>query len=631
MCQFYSKEVTIRDPKTAKSATRPAKITTPDALQPARHNNRAQQRHYAIRVTSSRCIAHTVQMSGVVTGQARSAGWNINIACGAENGRVAGVFHPPGSDSLTFRDILDELRLCFDFRDMRDNQTDGAGSRSGIALAHEGFTGEQAPAGAGPDGTHATPSLIWGDHLDQIVHTRKGSDPDKPPRLQLRVVRHTGCRLGPVPLADHLRGTYLPVMLLSSLEVCLGSSLTLTRPAGCAMHLPPPSLRRDNRYLPPNKPSNDSRVSGLPYRKTFRSSSRRGSQSPRKRSASGSMSGSVSPTKDTSTSNALTESGGATEDITDVIAPPTLNMSSEKARQIMSNFRSACLVQDKLCAVTGKGRPWFNNPVGPAVQACHIVPQHHYHVYPVPDSYGERFDVRRLREAWNRTWRAENGILLLSHLHELFDARLFSIHPDTLRVRAFVPYDVLLEYHGTVAVLNEDVDRQALRHHYEMCCMENMAAKMNLSEVMFEPASLLPSGSISPFQSASHTPFAGDPAKSARDGPSTTVVSNESRGSGPYKEQDMEEEFDRDTIRSAQGPALTDGSSAGSIADTSQSMAHTGRVSDSLKRQRLEHDIGGFEHGTKRHQRGYDAFDVQYITPTNSKVFLEQVNCRLEQ
>lgn len=31
------------------------------------------------------------------------------------------------------------------------------------------------------------------------------------------------------------------------------------------------------------------------------------------------------------------------------------------------------------------------------------------------------FGARRLREAWQRTWSAENGILLLSHLQELFD------------------------------------------------------------------------------------------------------------------------------------------------------------------------------------------------------------------
>jgi hypothetical protein len=37
-----------------------------------------------------------------------------------------------------------------------------------------------------------------------------------------------------------------------------------------------------------------------------------------------------------------------------------------------------------------------------------------------------------------------NGILLMKHLHEFFDARLF-VHSDTLRIRVFVPYDALTE------------------------------------------------------------------------------------------------------------------------------------------------------------------------------------------
>lgn len=65
-----------------------------------------------------------------------------------------------------------------------------------------------------------------------------------------------------------------------------------------------------------------------------------------------------------------------------------------------------------------------------------------------------------------------------SHLHELFDARLFSIHADTLRIRAFMPYDILLDYRGRAAQVPVNVDCGALRHHYEMCCIGNMGAKV---------------------------------------------------------------------------------------------------------------------------------------------------------
>ncbi|KAJ4175597.1 hypothetical protein NW755_014845 [Fusarium falciforme] len=64
----------------------------------------------------------------------------------------------------------------------------------------------------------------------------------------------------------------------------------------------------------------------------------------------------------------------------------------------------------------------------------------------------------------------------------MFDTRLFRIHPKTLRIRVFIPYDVLLEYHGRIAKVPRSVDRAALRHHYEMCCIENMAAKMPFVE-----------------------------------------------------------------------------------------------------------------------------------------------------
>ncbi|ATY64975.1 Ribonuclease H [Cordyceps militaris] len=184
------------------------------------------------------------------------------------------------------------------------------------------------------------------------------------------------------------------------------------------------------------------------------------------------------------------------------------DISPDDARRTMAAFRTSCLAASTTCAVTGKGRSWYMNPtVGPAVQVCHIVPQQHSHVYPVPIPFGNnRYSPRRLRAAWDRTWAAENGIILLTHLHQLFDARLFSIHPQTLRVRVFMPYDVLLEYHGTLAKLPSIVNRKALRHHYEMCCIENMAAQMPLSEASEAMLRSAASETISAFESGSHIP-----------------------------------------------------------------------------------------------------------------------------
>lgn len=239
--------------------------------------------------------------------------------------------------------------------------------------------------------------------------------------------------------------------------------------------------------MPPKMSSTDPRITSLPYRK--RAAVRRSSRSPSKRSASGS----VSPDK-------YSESGQLHEEesLVDMVAPPDMEIAPDFGRQTIAKFRSSLLTFARRCAVSGKGRTWCYSPaIGPAVQACHIIPQQHYHLYPDPlldpqSSHSLEFSPQRLLKAWECTWAFRNGILLLSHLHELFDARLFSIHPDTLQIRAFVPYDVICDYHGRTAALGAYVDRNALRHHYEMCCIENMAAEMPLRDQVFasetEPA-----------------------------------------------------------------------------------------------------------------------------------------------
>lgn len=41
---------------------------------------------------------------------------------------------------------------------------------------------------------------------------------------------------------------------------------------------------------------------------------------------------------------------------------------------------------------------------------------------------------------------------------------------------------MILHYHGLIAKIPGIVDRDALAHHYEMTCIENMAAEMPTSE-----------------------------------------------------------------------------------------------------------------------------------------------------
>jgi hypothetical protein len=102
----------------------------------------------------------------------------------------------------------------------------------------------------------------------------------------------------------------------------------------------------------------------------------------------------------------------------------------------------------------------------------------HWNVYPDKDQgVAALDDLGVLRDAWMQTWHMSNGLLLAAHIHYSFDARILSIDPDTRRIRVFMPYDLITEYHGKVAALPPKIDLHALRHHYDMCCMENLAAQ----------------------------------------------------------------------------------------------------------------------------------------------------------
>ncbi|KAI3392394.1 hypothetical protein diail_5745 [Diaporthe ilicicola] len=183
--------------------------------------------------------------------------------------------------------------------------------------------------------------------------------------------------------------------------------------------------------------------------------------------------------------------------------------NTEDARKHMAAFRESVLkVGDGRCAITGKGGGWWGKGVGPAIHAAHIVPQLHWSVYPDSEQRVVQEERSLLQHAWEHTWAQPNGLLLASHLHTCFDARLISIHPDTRKVRSFVPYDMITEYHGRAAQLPTRIDLHALRHHYDMCCLENMTA-------------LKPPGASSVLKSTSDTVFnltsppltVGDPSK----------------------------------------------------------------------------------------------------------------------
>lgn len=170
------------------------------------------------------------------------------------------------------------------------------------------------------------------------------------------------------------------------------------------------------------------------------------------------------------------------------------------------------------------GKPWVPTSVGLGLQACHIVPQKHYHLYPLgSSSFSDAWDsdVQSLTSAWYATWNARNSLLLFSHMHSMFDARLFSIHPETHLIRVFVPYDVLLPYHGKNARINEakPPDKRALAYHWDCSIYENMTAEAQLNPVrpvspLLTRPDLLPPSGEQGGRASSSSP--GDPSKRPR-------------------------------------------------------------------------------------------------------------------
>ncbi|KAI0868665.1 hypothetical protein GGS24DRAFT_481628 [Hypoxylon argillaceum] len=159
---------------------------------------------------------------------------------------------------------------------------------------------------------------------------------------------------------------------------------------------------------------------------------------------------------------------------------PNAIISEADARPWIDGFRNSILMAGQTkCAISGKrGAWWSNGGMGMVVEAVHIIPQIHWCKFPDPkQNISAPDDLNALRDSWQATWHTSNGLLLYVHIHRLFDARLVSIEPTTKRIRVFMPCDSLTEYQGKFAFLPEGVNLNALQHHYDMCCIENMAAK----------------------------------------------------------------------------------------------------------------------------------------------------------
>ncbi|KAF5700472.1 hypothetical protein FMUND_14330 [Fusarium mundagurra] len=371
--------------------------------------------------------------TSAITPDSRTLGWNVVFYCGRFPQKFAGIFQAEGSDLITFRDVVDEMRLCFQFQAADPPILNNAYQNNAAADVDvsPGFWDNIVFALMDRPDQSSIPKLINKDIYNTPVPSLAQPSPNTPDIIKYHVYIHRTCSF-PVssPLADHLREQ-------------------------CAQHLSEPIRRHYPRYLPPNKSSRNTKVACMPLRKKAGS----------KRTATA-ASGPESP---------------------NVLVHDDARLSQDYITQRMRGFRDNCCLRSSSCAVSGEGESWMKSqPIGPGVEACHIVPQAQYHLYPTnQDPEANRghpdLSLSNLLTAWEKTWSADNGIMLMEHLRYFFDLRLFSIHPDTHRIRSFVPYSPITRYNGKKARIHEDVDRNALQHHYDMCCIENMGARIGVT------------------------------------------------------------------------------------------------------------------------------------------------------
>lgn len=117
--------------------------------------------------------------------------------------------------------------------------------------------------------------------------------------------------------------------------------------------------------------------------------------------------------------------GSEAEDVDNCTVPHLLAVEFKDAERIKEDFLSIILAYSYRCAISGLGQSWcFTQAIGPALHPCQIVPQDHYHRYPSPLQRWERFFADDPNpgppQVSLESWSASNGILLMSHLREVF-------------------------------------------------------------------------------------------------------------------------------------------------------------------------------------------------------------------
>lgn len=114
---------------------------------------------------------------------------------------------------------------------------------------------------------------------------------------------------------------------------------------------------------------------------------------------------------------------------------------------------------------------------GYKVYATHgFAPELSWHNILDQSAFSNSRETRNIGETWINS--KNDKIMMLSHIYDFWKAGLLAIHPETLRIRCFVPSNVISNYDDKAASFpDSDIpDRDSLRLHYEICVWVNMTA-----------------------------------------------------------------------------------------------------------------------------------------------------------
>ncbi|GAW22550.1 hypothetical protein ANO14919_120900 [Xylariales sp. No.14919] len=145
-----------------------------------------------------------------ITPSMRAVGWNVHFTIGQEEdpGAFAGIYQDAGSDLVTFRDVCDELRLCFEFpkdaerREHGDDSNDLWASITFALVNHPDFSTSSSPS-------HRL--FVAGELLDQPVPSLPPFRPKEQNVVKYHLIYHKHCDLPfDSSLDTHLQGRLVP-------------------------------------------------------------------------------------------------------------------------------------------------------------------------------------------------------------------------------------------------------------------------------------------------------------------------------------------------------------------------------------------------------------------------------------